>query len=49
MLKRQYFAPTHLFVDDTPYFLTGAIHHKRNLLAHEDLKTRLFNLIQQTF
>jgi putative transposase len=49
MLKRQYFAPSHLFVDDTPYFITGAIHHKRNLLAHENLKIQLLNLIQQTF
>ncbi len=49
MLKQQYFAPNHLFMDDTPYFITGAIYRKRHLLATDELKTRLLSLIKQSF
>ncbi len=49
MIKHQYYAPAHLFVNNTPYFITSAIHKKRNLLAKENLKIKLLNLIQQTF
>ncbi len=49
MLKQQYFAPNHLFMDDTPYFITGAIYEKRHLLATDELKTRLLGLIRQSF
>jgi len=49
MLKHQIFAPNHLFIDDMPYFITGAIYLKRHLLAKDDLKTELLTLIRQTF
>jgi hypothetical protein len=49
MLKHQFFAPTHLFLDDTLYFITGGIYLKRHLLAKDDLKTELLTLIRQTF
>jgi putative transposase len=48
-LKHHPHTPTHLFLDDTPYFITGAIYQKRSLLAPSELKNRLFELIQEYF
>jgi len=49
MLKPQFFAPTHLLMDDMPYFITASIYLQRRLLAGEGLKWRLLGLIQETF
>ena len=48
-LKRHPHTPAHLFVDDTPYFITAAIHEKRRLLADADLKAQLLEMIQENF
>ncbi len=47
--KRYLHNPIHFFVDDTPYFITAAIYDKRPLLAQDELKTQLFEIIQTTF
>ncbi len=49
MLKRSDHTPAHLFVDQTPYFITGAIYKKRHLLVHIDIKQQLLEFIQQYF
>lgn len=49
MIKRHQHTPSHLFMDDTPYFITGAIYLKRPLLSTPSLKYRLFELIQWYF
>ena len=38
MLKRYVHAPAHLFLDDHVYFFTGAVYHKRCLLATDQAK-----------
>ena len=48
-LKHHPHTPTHLFLDDTLYFVTGAIYQKRSLLAYFELKKRLLELIQEYF
>lgn len=47
MLTHHPHTPAHLFLDDTPYFMTGAIYQKRPLLAGFDIKHRLHALIQE--
>jgi putative transposase len=49
MLKRYLHAPAHLFVDDTFYFITGAVYRKRPLLDSPDLKLRLLELFRGYF
>jgi len=49
MLKRHPHTPAHLFIDDTSYFITGAIYNKRSLLLHSDLKYQLLSIIQESF
>ncbi len=41
--------PTHLFVDDVPYFITAAIHLKRPLLKSPKLKHLLLECIKPCF
>jgi putative transposase len=41
--------PTHLFVDDTPYFITAAIYLKRPLLKSPELKHLLRERIKHCF
>jgi putative transposase len=49
MLKTRPHTPAHLFLDDTPYFITGAIKHKRCLLHQIDLKRLLWKAINNSF
>jgi putative transposase len=49
MLKRHKHTPTHLFLDNTAYFITGAIHRKRPLLAPPELKKHLIDIIRIYF
>ncbi|MDD1605309.1 MAG: transposase [Methylococcaceae bacterium] len=50
MIKKDYFhSPTHIFMDDTPYFITAAIYQKRPLLQQPALKELLFNCIKSCF
>ncbi|WP_207680392.1 REP-associated tyrosine transposase [Desulfonema magnum] len=49
MLKRYIHTPAHLFIDDTSYFITGAIYRKRPLLNSPSLKLGLFELFQGYF
>jgi putative transposase len=48
-LKRHPHTPAHLFLDDTSYFVTGAIYRKRPLLVSPELKDRLLELIREYF
>jgi putative transposase len=41
--------PTHIFADDTPYFITAAIYQKRPLLNSPALKLLLLDRIQSCF
>jgi putative transposase len=41
--------PPHLFIDNTPYFITAAIYQKSPLLQNPILKTHLLTCIQQVF
>ncbi len=49
MLKYHPHTPVHVFLDDTAYFITGAIYQKRMLLRHADLKETLLTIIQKNF
>ncbi len=49
MLNRNPHNPAHLFVDDSPYFITGSIYQKRPLLASEDIKNFLLAAFEQCF
>jgi len=49
MLKKSAHTPAHLFVDDAEYFITGAIYHKRPLLAQPTLKHELLAWLQGYF
>lgn len=42
-------APTHVFVDDSPYFITASIYKKQHLLKDANLKKLLLNCIQSSF
>ena len=47
--KKYWYNPPHLFIDDTPYFITAAIYQKRPLLQSPQLKQQLLNTIQKYF
>ncbi|GAK58025.1 hypothetical protein U27_04998 [Candidatus Vecturithrix granuli] len=49
MLKRSDHTPAHLFIDQTPYFITGAIYKKQHLLVHADIKQKLLDFIKTYF
>lgn len=50
MLRKDYpHNPPHLFADDTPYFITAAIYHKRPLLQAPSLKQLLLDRIKLCF
>ena len=49
MLKKRKNTPAHLFLDDTPYFITAIIYQSRKLLADSPLKMALLELIQTYF
>ncbi|RMG27010.1 MAG: hypothetical protein D6732_20585 [Methanobacteriota archaeon] len=49
MLKKRPHTPAHLFLDDTPYFITGAIKYKRPLLKHVELKRLLWKAMFEYF
>jgi len=49
MLKRHPHTPVHLFLDDTPYFITGAIYEKRRLLESAEIKQLLLKQINEYF
>ena len=49
MLKRHPHTPVHLFLDNTPYFITGAIYEKRFLLKSKELKKLLLQQITHNF
>ncbi len=49
MLKQHRNTPAHLFVDDTEYFITGAIYQKRHLLKKTKIKEYLLDLLQTYF
>jgi putative transposase len=50
MIRKDYpHNPTHLFADDTPYFITAAIYQKRPLLHSPALKQLLLDRIQSSF
>ena len=49
MLKKNLYAPTHLFLDNTPYFVTSAVYQKRPLLAAAFIKQHLLKTIQDCF
>jgi len=49
MFKRSEHTPAHMFMDKTPYFITGAIYHKRHLLVLAEIKQAVIDLIQQYF
>jgi putative transposase len=48
MYKQHPRTPVHIFLDDTPYFITGAIYQRRHLLS-DTLRQRLQRVIQETF
>lgn len=48
-LKRHLHTPAHLFLDDTPYFVTGGIYRRRPLLAQVEIKNYLLQLFQEFF
>ncbi len=49
MLRRHPHTPAHLSLDDTPYFITGAIYGKRPLLRTEGLKQILLEAMHRSF
>jgi putative transposase len=49
MIKQHPNTPTHLFLDDTLYFITGAIYQRRRLLVEPELKQLILNLIEKNF
>ncbi len=49
MLKKSPHTPAHLFLDNTPYFVTSAIYQKRPLLAADAIKQHLLETIQDCF
>ena len=49
MFKLHPHTPAHLFLDDSPYFITGAIYQRRCLLAAPELKDWVRHLIQKNF
>ncbi|MGZ8945715.1 MAG: REP-associated tyrosine transposase [Methylococcaceae bacterium] len=49
MLTRHTNSPAHLFVDNSPYFITGTIYKKRPLLESDTVKDYLLATIKQCF
>ena len=49
MLKKYTNNPAHLFIDNTPYFITATIYQKRNLLQSNIIKDFLLATIQNSF
>jgi putative transposase len=49
MLKKYGHNPTHLFLDDTRYFITAAIWKKRPLLKNHELKVMLSETFKGVF
>ncbi|MCK9620076.1 MAG: transposase [Methylobacter sp.] len=49
MLKKSLHTPAHLFLDNTPYFVTSAIYQKRPLLAADTVKQHLLETIKACF
>lgn len=49
MLKCHRTTPAHLLLDDTPYFVTGAIYQKRLLLTSPELKLMLIEKSKERF
>lgn len=49
MLKKHRNTPAHLLLDDTDYFVTGAIYQKRSLLKDSKIKDHLLDLMQTYF
>lgn len=49
MYKNRPHTPAHLLLDNTPYFITGAIKFKRPLLKQADLKSTLIDEFQIYF
>lgn len=49
MMKQYPHTPNHLFLNDTPYFITAAIYQKRRLMAAETLKTMLRDILKEMF
>ncbi|QTA90981.1 Transposase IS200-like domain-containing protein [Desulfonema magnum] len=49
MMKSSEHTPIHLFADNSPYFITGAIYKKRPLLENSDIKKKLSELIRKYF
>jgi REP element-mobilizing transposase RayT len=49
MLKKHQHNPAHLFVDNSPYFITGSIYQNRNLLQSNSIKDYLLATIRQCF
>ena len=49
MLRHHPHTPAHLFMDDTPYFITGAIHNRRELLKTDALKHELLLCMRTVF
>ena len=49
MLKKFNHNPSHLFLDDTLYFVTAAIYEKRSLLASHEYKIMLHDTLETVF
>jgi putative transposase len=49
MLIKNPHNPAHLFVDDSPYFITGAVYQKRLLLVSNEIKDFLLATIKECF
>jgi putative transposase len=49
MIKQHPNTPTHIFLDDTLYFITGAIYQRRKLLVEPELKQLILSLIKKNF
>ena len=49
MLKKYRHAPAHLFLNNTPYFITGAIYLKKHLLQASATKSMLLETIRHIF
>jgi putative transposase len=49
MITKNQHNPAHLFIDNSPYFITGSIYQKRALLYSNAIKDYLLATIQQCF
>lgn len=48
MISKNPHNPAHLFIDNSPYFITSTIYQKRKLLAQDHIKNNLLATIQET-